>query len=211
MGGDMKALSDGIRELTNTVNNLGTKLDDMTVNVRDLSTKVDRLSLLAPVATNLAALPEKVTALQASAFENTQQVQALNLAVIHVEKTPRQGKAPEGAGGGSALNSDANDAPPTGPPKLPPFTGRLPRDYFHEEDDYNDTRPPQVPHLRRQGGSPTLAEPLRVFFSRPEHTGAPPCLVRRDAPGRRHPVVVLPAGDGIGYPIVQRFAQLVQQ
>jgi hypothetical protein len=71
MGDDMKALSDGLRELTNTVNNLGTKLDDMAVTIRDLSTKVDRLSPLAPVATNLVALPKKVTALQSSAFEST--------------------------------------------------------------------------------------------------------------------------------------------
>jgi hypothetical protein len=140
MGDDLKALTDGLRELTNTVNNLGTKLDDMAVTVKDLSAKVDRLSPLAPVASNLAALPEKVTALQASAYDNTQQVQALNLAVIRVEKAQRDGKAP--AEEDSAPDPAANDPPPRGRPKPPPFADRSPpRDYFREEeDDYNDTR-----------------------------------------------------------------------
>jgi hypothetical protein len=136
----MKALADGLRELMNTVNNLGTKLDDMAVTVKDLSAKVDRLSPLVPVASNLAALPEKVTALQASAYDNTQQVRALNLAVIRVEKAQRKGKAPVEEED-SALDSAANDLPPQGRPKPPPFAGwPPPRDYFHEEDDYNDTR-----------------------------------------------------------------------
>jgi outer membrane murein-binding lipoprotein Lpp len=122
MGDDMKALADGLRELMNTVNNLGTKLDDMAVTVKDLSAKVDRLSPLVPVASNLAALPEKVTALQASAYDNTQQVRALNLAVIRVEKAQRKGKAPVEEED-SALDSAANDPPPQGRPKPPPFAG----------------------------------------------------------------------------------------
>jgi hypothetical protein len=42
-------LPDGL-ELTNTVNNLGTKLDDPAVTVNNLGTKVDRPAPLAPAS-----------------------------------------------------------------------------------------------------------------------------------------------------------------
>jgi hypothetical protein len=63
MGDDMKTLRDGLRDLMNTVNNLVTKFDDLTVTVCNMGGKVDRLAPLAPVAAKLAALPEKVVTL----------------------------------------------------------------------------------------------------------------------------------------------------
>jgi len=75
MGDDLKK---ELETISNTLRDLGAKFDDLAV-------KVDRLAPLAPVATKLAALPEKVVALQFATFENTEQVRALKLALIRVE------------------------------------------------------------------------------------------------------------------------------
>jgi len=70
MGDDLKK---ELETISTTLHDLGTKFDDLDV-------KVDRLVPLAPVATKIAALPEKVVTLQSTTFENTEQVRALNLA-----------------------------------------------------------------------------------------------------------------------------------
>jgi len=75
MGDDLKK---ELETISNTLRDLGAKFDDLAV-------KVDRLAPLTPVATKLAALPEKVVALQFATFENTEQVRALKLALIRVE------------------------------------------------------------------------------------------------------------------------------
>jgi hypothetical protein len=100
-------VSDTLRDLAANVNNLTTKFDKTTV-------KVDRLAPLAPVATQLAALPEKVVSLQASSFEQSQEVCALNLALIRVEKKQCDGKAPATDGDDPSLQSV------NGPPHLVP-------------------------------------------------------------------------------------------
>jgi hypothetical protein len=51
------------------------KLDAKLSNkINDLSTKVDKMVRLVLVATQLAAIPEKVVTLRAATFENTEQV-----------------------------------------------------------------------------------------------------------------------------------------
>jgi hypothetical protein len=62
---DLKVVADSLRDLAAIVNNLGTKLDDLTV-------KVDRLAPLAPVASKLTAVLEKITTLQSAQFENNE-------------------------------------------------------------------------------------------------------------------------------------------
>lgn len=111
MGDDTKTLSDGLRGLTNTVNNLVTKFENLSVTVHNIGGKVDRLAPLAPVASKLAALPEKVVNLQASAFENADQVCALNLALIRIESTQRDGKAPVAEDGDVLSSNTPNDKP----------------------------------------------------------------------------------------------------
>jgi uncharacterized protein YoxC len=111
MGDDTKTLSDGLRGLTNTVNNLVTKFENLSVTVHNIGGKVDRLAPLAPVASKLAALPEKVVNLQASAFENADQVRALNLALIRIESTQRDGKAPVAEDGDVLSSNTPNDKP----------------------------------------------------------------------------------------------------
>jgi hypothetical protein len=139
MGDDAKSVADSLRELAATVNNLATKLDDPTVGV-------DRLAPLAPVASKLAALPEKVTALQSSALDNTEQVKALNLALYRVESAQRDCKAHVAEDGDDS--GETGKAPPKPPPKSgatgeqPPFHHEPPprNPYREEEDDYTDTR-----------------------------------------------------------------------
>jgi hypothetical protein len=115
MGDDTKSAADSLREVAATVNNLATKLDDLAV-------KVERLAPLAPMASKLAKLPEKVVTLQSSAFENGEQVRALNLALIRLESKQHQGKAPvEEAGDAS---SDSANGPPKPPPPSPARMGR---------------------------------------------------------------------------------------
>jgi len=61
---------------------------------------------LLPQAKQLDGLPDKVTTLQAAAFEGSNQIAALNLAVSRLEKAQRGDKepsevdAPGGGGGG---------------------------------------------------------------------------------------------------------------
>nr|CAB3499857.1 unnamed protein product [Digitaria exilis] len=83
----MATISASLCDLAATVHNLSTKFDDLTV-------RVERLSSLAPVATQLAPLLEKVLSLQATAFKSTEQVRSLNLALIRLESKQREGKAP---------------------------------------------------------------------------------------------------------------------
>ena len=84
MGDDLKK---ELETISTTLRDLGAKFDD-------LAMKVDRLAPLAPVATKIAVLPEKVVTLQSATFENMEQVRALNLALIRVESAQRDGKAP---------------------------------------------------------------------------------------------------------------------
>ncbi|KAG8075906.1 hypothetical protein GUJ93_ZPchr0006g42485 [Zizania palustris] len=60
---------------------------------RRLEDTLDKLAPLVSVADQLATLPSKVVALQSSAFENQEQVRALNLALLRAENAQRKGKA----------------------------------------------------------------------------------------------------------------------
>ena len=133
-----KEMSDGLRDPAATVNNFSAKFDEIAV-------KVDRLAPLAPMASKLAALPDKIVALQAAAFENTQEVRALNLAVIRVESAQHDGKAPAGDDEETAVHSvngppKHGSKPPPRPhpplfrPEPPPFRPD-PRDQWREEED----------------------------------------------------------------------------
>ncbi|KAG8082240.1 hypothetical protein GUJ93_ZPchr0014g46806 [Zizania palustris] len=73
---------DGMKEL---IEKLAAKIDD-------LKTSLDKLAPLPPVAEQLATLPSKVVALQSSAFENQEQVRALNLAILRAENAQREGR-----------------------------------------------------------------------------------------------------------------------
>jgi hypothetical protein len=87
-------------------------LEKLSAKIDDMKESLDKLAPLAPVADQLASVPAKVVTLQSAAFENSEQIRALNLALIRVEKAQRDGK-------GLALEetSDANHAsePPKGP------------------------------------------------------------------------------------------------
>jgi hypothetical protein len=47
-GDNTKTLSDGLRDVMNTVNNLVTRIEDLSVTVYTIGGKVNRLALLAP-------------------------------------------------------------------------------------------------------------------------------------------------------------------
>jgi len=112
MGDDLKK---ELETISNTLRDLGAKFDDLAV-------KVDRLAPLAPVATKIAALPEKVVTLQSATFENTEQVRALNLALIRVESAQRDGKAPaqEDADATDDSINNQRDHVPKPPPRPEP-------------------------------------------------------------------------------------------
>lgn len=127
---EMRETADGLHDLASTVNNLGAKFDKMTA-------KVNRLVLLTPVASKLADLPEKVVAFQASTYDNTEQICALNLAVIRVESAHRDGKAPVRDDDAAAAAAATNGPPKRGakPPLRtnPPPREPLPRDLWCEQ------------------------------------------------------------------------------
>ncbi|KAG8089613.1 hypothetical protein GUJ93_ZPchr0011g27982 [Zizania palustris] len=125
--------SDGMKEL---IEKLAAKIDD-------LKTSLDKLAPLAPVADQLATLLSKVVALQSSAFENQEQVRALNLALLRAENTQREGKAHakdngDTTGDGSINRSRQGPVPPPENDRPPP------RDRFrqlppeHERGPYDD-------------------------------------------------------------------------
>ena len=126
MGDDLKELE----TISTTLRDLGAKFDDLAV-------KVDRLVPLAPVATKIAALPEKVVTLQSATFENTMQVRALNLALIRVESAQRDGKAPAQEDVGATEDSINNqrDHGPKPPPRSDPRSG-----HRHARNPHSDHR-----------------------------------------------------------------------
>jgi hypothetical protein len=86
-----------------------------------------------------------VVTLLSSAFENTEQLRALNLALIHVEAAQCNGKAPVDPGpcdGKEHVDETDPDDTAKSVPKPPPLVEKPPpRDYYREEEyDYNDTR-----------------------------------------------------------------------
>ncbi|KAG8100839.1 hypothetical protein GUJ93_ZPchr0013g34796 [Zizania palustris] len=106
---------DGMKEM---IKKLAAKIDD-------LKTSLDKLAPLAPVAEQLATLPSKVVALQSSAFENQEQVRALNLTLLHVENAQREGKAHaedngDTTGNGSINQSRQGPVPPPENDRPPP-------------------------------------------------------------------------------------------
>jgi len=59
---------------------------DLAAKVSNLATQTATLKPLLPLAKQLDGLPNKVTTLQAAAFESANQIAALNLAVLCLEK-----------------------------------------------------------------------------------------------------------------------------
>jgi hypothetical protein len=60
-------------------------LTSMAAQISDLARKMSTLEPLVPIAPKLSGLPERVTQVQASAFEYSEQVRSLNLAIQRVE------------------------------------------------------------------------------------------------------------------------------
>jgi hypothetical protein len=71
---------------------LKSTLERLTAKIEELSTDIRALKPLAPVADKLAAVPDQTVRLQSSAYDNAEQVRALNLAVIRAEKSQHEGK-----------------------------------------------------------------------------------------------------------------------
>jgi capsule polysaccharide export protein KpsE/RkpR len=88
--------SDGIKEV---LEKLTATPDKIQATQESMQASLDKLAPLAPLADQLAAIPAKVTSLQSSAYENAEQIRALNLAVIRAEKSLR---GENGAVGGDA-------------------------------------------------------------------------------------------------------------
>ncbi|KAG8090668.1 hypothetical protein GUJ93_ZPchr0011g28234 [Zizania palustris] len=126
-------------------------IEKLAAKIDDLKTSLDKLAPLAPVAEQLATLPSKVVALQSSAFENQEQVRALNLAILRAENAQREGRAHaedngDTTGEGSINQSRQGPVPPPEndrpPPRdrfrqLPPEQGR---GHYDEEEDALDNR-----------------------------------------------------------------------
>jgi outer membrane murein-binding lipoprotein Lpp len=75
------------RETCKSSDDLKSTLERLTAKIDELSTDVRALKPLAPVADKMAAVPDQIVRLQAAAFDNTEQLRALNLAMIRAENT----------------------------------------------------------------------------------------------------------------------------
>jgi hypothetical protein len=115
--------SNGIKE---ALEKLTAMLDKMQATQESMQVSLDKLAPLAPLADQLAAIPAKVTSLQALAYEKADQVCALNLAVIRAEKALRRDKSVADEDGDPSNRSVGN------PPKsgAPPDKQRPPPEQF---------------------------------------------------------------------------------
>jgi hypothetical protein len=187
--------ADGIKEA----------LEKLTTTIEKMQASLDKLAPLAPVAGQVAAIPSKVEALQSSAFENTEQVRALKLAVIRVEKALNSGKGIPADDGDASAHSAA---PKPGPP---PYQYRHADDNNHDDSRFHpcvrlefrtfDGKDDSLPWLNRcetffRGQS--TPEERRVWYAAMHLTGAAKLWYAR---------LELMAGR----PSWRRFAQLVQQ
>ena len=101
-----------------TVDEMLTTLTDLAAKVSELAAQTASLKPLHPLVKQLDGLPDKVTTLQAAAFEGSNQIAALSLAVTRLEKAHRGEKEP-------AL--EENIASASGPPpfrETPPLSRR---------------------------------------------------------------------------------------
>ncbi|KAG8083554.1 hypothetical protein GUJ93_ZPchr0015g6667 [Zizania palustris] len=125
--------------------------EKLAAKIDDLTTSLDKLAPLAPVAEQLATLPSKVVALQSSAFENQEQVRALNLAILRAENAQREGRPhaednDDTTGEGSINRARQGPVPPLENDRPPPrgrFRQELPeqgRGHYDEEEDALDSR-----------------------------------------------------------------------
>jgi hypothetical protein len=132
-------------------------LDKLSAKIDDMKVTLDKLAPLAPVADQLATIPTKVVTLQSSAFENAEQVRALNLALIRVENSQREGKA-LATDDGDTTGFSANKSKTGKPPLFPEIPREPPKNHFSvsppesgqgqyaDEDDFTDNR--FHPHIR---------------------------------------------------------------
>lgn len=102
-------------------------LTDLAAKVSDLTLQTVALQPLLPLTMQLDGLPDKVTKLQAAAFEGSNQIAALNLAMSRLERAHRGDKQ-------AALDDDADgDASEHGPHRTRDTTAPRPP----ENEDYD--------------------------------------------------------------------------
>ena len=101
------AADDEKTALEATVDDMLTTLTDLAAKVSELATQTAALKPLLPLAKQLDGLPDKVTTLQAAAFEGANQIAALSLAVTRLEKAQRgdHGHPTDDIAGGDASAS----------------------------------------------------------------------------------------------------------
>ncbi|RLN03900.1 hypothetical protein C2845_PM13G06540 [Panicum miliaceum] len=116
--------------LDQTVDDMLKTLTDLAAKVVDLALQTAALKPLLPLAKQLDGLPHKVTKLQAAAFEGSNQISTLNVAVSRLEKAQRgdQEVALEDAAYEQRMQLSATNPGHTRGDRFPPrATSRPPR------------------------------------------------------------------------------------
>ncbi|KAG8089852.1 hypothetical protein GUJ93_ZPchr0011g27837 [Zizania palustris] len=106
-------------------------IEKLTAKIDDVKTSIDKLAPLARVAEQLTTLPSKVVALQSSAFENQEQVRALNLAIPRAENAQREGRAHAEENGNTTCEGSINRAR-QGPVPVLENNRQPPKDRFRQ-------------------------------------------------------------------------------
>jgi hypothetical protein len=199
-------------EIKQALEKLTSAVEKMREAQEMMQASLDKLAPIAPVVDQLPAIPSKVLSLQASAYENREQISALNLALIRAEKSHRDGKAAATDEGDTSVGNPPKPGLPRDHTRPPP---EKPRDGRGDEDAYDDSRfhsrvrlefptfdgkDDPLPWLNRcetfRGqGTP---EPRRVWYAAMHLTGAAQLWYAR---------LELTSGTSSW----RRFAQLVQQ
>ncbi|KAG8068075.1 hypothetical protein GUJ93_ZPchr0005g16354 [Zizania palustris] len=182
---------DGMKEL---IEKLAAKIDD-------LKTSLDKLAPLARVAEQLATLPSKVVALQSSAFENQEQVRALNLAIPRAENAQREGRAHAEENGNTTGEGSINRAR-QGPVPALENNRQPPNDRFRQLPPEQPTKlSPRTLHGICGGGRSHMGQALRGAAGRVRAPPSPaPVPPPRPPPPRALPAAASGGArqDGIG-------------
>jgi hypothetical protein len=92
--GSADEIKQALEKVTSAMEKMREVQETMQATQETMQASLDKLAPIAPVADQLPTIPSNVISLQASAYENREQISALKLALIRTENAHRDGKAP---------------------------------------------------------------------------------------------------------------------
>jgi hypothetical protein len=133
-------------------NGMKEMLEKVSAKIDDMKASLDKLAPLAPMEDQLASIPTKVVTLQSAAFENSEQIRALNLTLIRARTCSTTTK-------GWRLRVKPTPITPPSHPRKAPIPLRRPRASSHRRSNIDSVHCRISPgaHTRRRTTPTTIA------------------------------------------------------